>query len=660
MLKPHVALMIPRLSAIILALAIVSPLFSAKWEEIDPAEFSVTESSIDPEANVEYIFQNIGIVQYYIDWSMHTRYEFHFQLKVFDEVGVDEMTQYEIPLYDGMWVSELDARTVKPDGSFVEIDKDSIFDTEIERSSEGKVKAKGFAVPSLEPGDIVEVKVEVKSRSWQWYFPVSFNNEYPSRRTTLRLKPAEAEGGARFAHKIVWMNFPEATGKGRGGFFEFTRENEPAYADEPYRIPDFHTRPTVVMYYIFEDPPRAKDYWKEMGRREFVESRPAIKASKKVSDKAKELVAGSSSSEEKLRKLYDFCITEIRNRTYDFGDITNSERDEMKDNDNAGQTFDRGYGKPEEINALFAAMANAAGFEARIANVANDSSIIFSENLQFPFSLLDDIVAVKLGKEWKFYNPANPLLPFGYVNWWNSGSKALVSDLKRENFQMIPEVPASESVIKRTGDLTIDEQGALTGRVTQAYLGFEAVNLRLDLEEQNSEDSEKMIRDRVTAVLPRAKVSDIVFENARDPYKPMIVSYDLSVPEYAEVVGDRIFVQPAIFNHGKSALFQEESERVADVQFDYPWSELDELEITLPDGYVVESGKAVEPFAIDQVLSYDAKVKLNKSRPVMQFERSFSMERTMFPAKAADLFKKVFANVQVQDGYAVTFKKSDT
>lgn len=225
---------------------------------------------------------------------------------------------------------------------------------------------------------------------------------------------------------------------------------------------------------------------------------------------------------------------------------------------------------------------------------------------------------------------------------------------------MIPEVPASESVTKRTGSLVVDEMGTLSGRVTQTYTGFDAVDIRLDLEDMTTKEVEDMIRDRVTTLLPRAKVEEIVFENGRDPYKPMIVSYDLEVPEYAEVVGDRMFVQPAVFNWGRKARFQQEKERVADIQFSYPWTERDELTITLPEGYQVESGKAVEPFAIDQILSYDAKVKLSKSKSVMEFERSFVMERTMFPSKAGDLFKKVFANMQVQDGYAVTFKKSDS
>lgn len=644
--------------ALLLTAAITysASLFAYKWEEIDPADFTLEKSTIDPEASIEILFSEVEVAQYYIDWSMRTSRRVRLRMKAFDENGVKDLTRWEIPLVEDSWLDDIEARTIKSDGRIIDLDKSTIYDTEVERSSRGKIKAKAFAFPDLEAGDIVDLYVELKSRGGDWWSFFSFDFEYPSRKSTFRIKPAEPDQFP-FTHQIVWFNFPEADGKSKGGFYDFTRYNEPGYPNESFRVPDIQTRPTIVVYYIFEEPPSQKKFWVDTGKEYMTKTRQDFKGGGAMKKKVDELISGAGSDEEKLRRLYSYCTDEVKNRSYDWGEFSQTEQDEMKKNESANDTFNNGYGWPYDIRRLFGAMAREAGFEARWMGIADKQDLLFSPNYKYPFVLSDRMVAVQLGGDWKFFDPGNPCLPFGTLAAGYSDIDGLVADPKKETFVHTPSLDHTQSTVNRESKFKVDENGTLSGSVETRYTGYYAVQKRQELESKTKEEREKMVRNEVSDVLPRASLSEIRFENEREPDQDLVLSYELEVPEYAEVAGQRMFVQPSVFNRGKDALFKEET-RKTDVMFPFPGTRSEKLTMRLPDGYEVETGQSPEPFAVDGICSYNAAIAMANGKPFFQYTRSFSIQHCLFPAKAGELFNKVYATMQVQDGYALTFRKT--
>ena len=62
---------------------------------------------------------------------------------------------------------------------------------------------------------------------------------------------------------------------------------------------------------------------------------------------------------------------------------------------------------------LFGAMAIAAGFEVRIARLSDRSDVFFDPSFANSYFMNTFDVAVKVGNQWRFFDPGNRYVPFG-------------------------------------------------------------------------------------------------------------------------------------------------------------------------------------------------------------------------------------------------------
>jgi hypothetical protein len=62
----------------------------------------------------------------------------------------------EIEEPGGRRITNVEGRTIKPDGAIVELKKDGIFDRELAKTKNTKVRGKTFRLPNVEVGDIIE------------------------------------------------------------------------------------------------------------------------------------------------------------------------------------------------------------------------------------------------------------------------------------------------------------------------------------------------------------------------------------------------------------------------------------------------------------------------------------------------------------------------
>ena len=98
----------------------------------------------------------------------------------------------------------------------------------------------------------------------------------------------------------------------------------------------------------------------------------------------------------------------------------------MKENKSSTDTLKRGYGSAHDIRILFAALANAAGFEARCAMLGDRGLFFFDQKNTSLFFMQATRVAVRVGNDWKFYDPGDSHLPCGMLNWQPSTSPKYV------------------------------------------------------------------------------------------------------------------------------------------------------------------------------------------------------------------------------------------
>ena len=79
----------------------------------------------------------------------------YVRIKIFTERGKENAT-VEIPRFGKRSIGDVAGRTIKADGTIVELKKDSIFDRELAKTKGFKAHGKTFVLPNVEVGDIIE------------------------------------------------------------------------------------------------------------------------------------------------------------------------------------------------------------------------------------------------------------------------------------------------------------------------------------------------------------------------------------------------------------------------------------------------------------------------------------------------------------------------
>src|SRR5260370_25273294 len=98
----------------------------------------------------------------------------------------------------------------------------------------------------------------------------------------------------------------------------------------------------------------------------------------------------------------------------------------------------------------FAALASAAGFDARMTRLADRSDHFFNPSIVDSYFLRSYNVAVQIDGKWQFFDPASTYVPYGMLRWQEEGLKALVSDNKEPEFVDTPLSGPEKSVAKRS------------------------------------------------------------------------------------------------------------------------------------------------------------------------------------------------------------------
>jgi hypothetical protein len=148
------------------------------------------------------------------------------------------------------------------------------------------------------------------------------------------------------------------------------------------------------------------------------------KSDKEIKKAATDITASAASDEEKLRKLYEFCQTQIRNVTFD---TTTSEEEKQKLNKikSLADVLKNKSGDAGSVDLLFGALAKALGFETRIAFSGNRSKMFFDPRMTNESFIHPAAIAVLVGSDWKFFNPGTSFLPYGMLVWYEEDVWAL-------------------------------------------------------------------------------------------------------------------------------------------------------------------------------------------------------------------------------------------
>ncbi|HZT60953.1 MAG TPA: DUF3857 and transglutaminase domain-containing protein [Pyrinomonadaceae bacterium] len=624
------------------------------WKPVDPEQLKMTTPVVEKDADAEALFWEV-----YVDDSQPDELSLrhYIRIKVFNERGRDSQSKVDLPYLGGNQIKDIAARVIKPDGTIVELKKEDVFERTVVKLSGAKVKAKSFALPGVEPGAVIEYRYrEVIPGGSANRLRLQFQRDIPVQSVTYYIKPYM---GMRYRP----FNIGEARFvKDKDGFSKLTMTNLPAFREEPRMPPEDNVRSWAFLYYTQEESLDPDKYWSELGKRFGEALKDDMKVNDEVKTTAASIVGDAKTPDEKLQRIYDFCRTKIKNINDAASGLTEDERSNFKANKTPADTLKRGVGTGSNIDYLFAALAKAAGFDARLALSGNRDDLFFDRALSNVAFLGSSFVAVRVGDGWQFFSPAEKYTTAGMLGWREEGQDALIADSKEPQWVKTPLSGPEKSVETRTGKFRLLEDGTLEGDVRIEYTG----QLGYDRKKYNDDDSpaqrEKTLEDMIKGRMSTAELSDIHVENVTDPAKPFTYSFHVRVPGYAQRTGKRLFLQPAFFQRNLAALFPT-SERKNNVYFHFSWSEQDRVEIVLPEGFALDNPDSPAPINVG-VSKYEPRTMITKDGRTLIYERKFffgqsgSQNLLIFPTNAYGNLKAYFDAVQKEDNHTILLKQA--
>src|SRR6185437_16214721 len=109
------------------------------WLPITDAEKALKAPTVEPDAGVEGIFWRVHVEDNYTG-ELQRIYYHYIRLKVFNERGKSQVATINIPIAFNSSVEYLMARTIKADGSVVELKKEDIHTVDLVRAGGVKVR----------------------------------------------------------------------------------------------------------------------------------------------------------------------------------------------------------------------------------------------------------------------------------------------------------------------------------------------------------------------------------------------------------------------------------------------------------------------------------------------------------------------------------------
>jgi len=697
------------LAALALALAIGLPAAPARaavgWLPVTSEDRAASASAIQPGAGAEILYHLKQIDDSKYQSPVTDEY---LRIKAYNQTGAQAVSKIDIP-YDIKTerVKSIAARVIKPDGTIIDVDKKAFYDREIVKLGGVHLRVRSFALPGVEPGSIVEYKWTTTRKTNIFYLKLDLADEMPARRVVFRLKPLSIPGYSTevYFNKCTWKKAPPS----KDGFIVVEMHDLPAALEEPFMPPADDVRPWM-MFYPFKN--FAGDNWSAYAK---TVSDPLEKRLAQTSDDlrntanriintaplplpppmpgfgtmsdgqfklqialdlqlkpAKEVIASSTalSSREtprtampappptpakKLERLCDYCRANIANIDFyvPLGGIDPKLRDMQ--NRAADDIIKTKLATSADLQFVFIALARAAGFDARAAFCSNRGVGLFRKNLWFPQFLPDPIVAVRLDGAWKYYDPAHCLVPSGKLRWQNSPATVLILLRNGVTWGETPPPSPEDSLVKRTGAFRLAEDGTLFGHLSINYGDIAGADAREAFFLQTQEKIEEIVRARVQARIPLAEVSNVRAYNANDPLKPFTLSYSVTAPGYAEITGQRTFLQPGFFEKGKAAMFTSDT-RASDICFNYPINEKDEVTMLIPPWLKTEESNPPKNIETADWGKYLVTLSLNQKTGELSYTREFVFSLVRISDRGYTPLKTLFNTIRERDTHTLMLR----
>jgi hypothetical protein len=637
------------------------------WLPVTDADRALKSPMVEKDAGAEVLLWRVRIVDELLGNNVDLQRVLYnyVRVKIFDDKGKEKLSTIDLTYHEPGNIMSVAGRTIEPDGTIVELDRQAVHKRDLIRAGRATERAVSFSMPGVQPGAIVEYRWRQTEDDNRFrYFRLHFQRDLPVERVTYYVKPLTN----RYA-KIDSLYMqpyhcrPTPLTLDGEGWNETTVENLPPLESEPYSPSQANLEQWALLYYRESDTRDSAKFWNEEGKKTYREIKDTLKISDDLKTAAKQAMGGAASDAERIDRLAAYLRKNLRQLGEP--EVTAAEVQEYLEKfpkgrpRTAAEIFKSGIAGANEMNEIFAALAMAAGIDARPALLADRMQVVFNPKVMVDrYFLGGTALAVKDGASWKFFEVSRKLVAPGSLPWQEEGVFALITDPKEPVFVRTPVSPPDASLDQRKGFLRLAADGSMAGNVEELYTGHRAEDYRSQLRRQSAAQREEWFRDRLSRMFPESEITDFKYENADDASQPLRVTYHLKAPGFAQVTGKRLLFQPNVFRRAQNTPFTA-SVRKTSLEFPYAWKEVDQIQIFLPAGFSVDNADNPGSMNLGAAGAYKLEMTYSQEPAVWTTHREFSFGEgglLYFEPQSYPQIKKVFDMIRIRDTHTISLK----
>jgi transglutaminase-like putative cysteine protease len=508
------------------------------------------------------------------------------------------------------------------------------------------VRVKVLKIPEAEPGSVIGSEVEVEESLYvlqdQWWF----QKGVPVReaRYTLQLPPG-------WEYKTAWVNALEVKPSSNGSNqWQWVVSDVKEIRHEEEMPPMRGVAGQMIISLI---PPGGtkKGFvtWTDVARWTDTLAQGRREPSPEIKQKVTELTTGKTDTLAKMQALSNYVQRDIRYVAIELG-IGGWQPHPARD------VFNNHYGDCKDKATVLSTMMKEIGLDSYYV-VVNTSRGAVNPETPPQHSFNHIILAVRLPAELKdsslkavytdselgrilIFDPTDEMTPLGSLRGPLQGSYALLVTPNSGELIQLPILSPQTSGVHRSGKLTLDANGTLSGEILDLRYGDYATFQRYAYREMTKkEDQIKPIETLLSHSVGTYQITKASIGNLDLRDQPFEYQYSFVVRSYAKPAGELLLVRPRVLGEKSSDVLEKKEPRKYPIEFEGPRKDSDRIEITLPVGYQVD--ELPPPVDVDYPFgSYHSKTELNGNAVV--YTRTFEIKEVSVPLDKMEDLKKFY------------------
>lgn len=443
---------------------------------------------------------------------------------------------------------------------------------------------------------------------------------------------------------------PAITTNGKIKTMVWEIRNQPAVARE-YAAPPIHELAPYISFaatdFKLEDYQGSMRTWEDYGKFINTLNDGLAELSPAIQEKVKQIVAGASSDQEKVYRLYHFLQENTHYISIQLG-IGGWKPFP------ANYVASKGYGDCKALSNFMVALLKVAGIKANYVLIwggerSRDIPTDFPAASYFNHA----ICAVPMKNDTIWLECTSQTKAAGYMGAFTGNRHALMITEQGGKLVTTPTYAQEQNLVSGNIRGQIDLSGNLDLKAVVKYQAETTDDLHMRIHSYSREEQLKYLKKYLD--IPHYDVADFGYEETDGKLPTITEQLHVTAPGYAQITGKRLFIQPNILNRWNDRL-PVDTARLYPIDLSDARIESDSVLIDLPEGYQVES--LPKPTDVSTPFGrYSAAAKLEGTKLI--YQRKLYLNKGRFTAKQYNDLLNFYEQIYKADRTKVVLVKKD-